>query len=84
MATLRSMNGFRMMDDAPPQIPPGGPYQVRLLDAVGRVLRTKVIAVRDEAEAIERARAFMDGRCVELWADGRLVLRLDASESSTR
>lgn len=57
---------------------------MRLLDAVGRVLRTKVIAVRDEAEAIERARAFMDGRCVELWADGRLVLRLDASESSAR
>lgn len=68
-----------MTDAAPAQMPPS-PYRVRLLDGAGRVLRTKVIPARDEAEAIERARAFMDGRSVELWSGDRLVLRLDASD----
>ncbi|MGU3358768.1 hypothetical protein ACLBWX_00380 [Methylobacterium sp. M6A4_1b] len=31
-----------------------------------------------EAEAIERARDFMDGRSVELWDGSRLIQRLDA------
>ncbi|MCJ2033960.1 hypothetical protein [Methylobacterium sp. J-068] len=58
------------------------PYRALLLDAVGRVLRTKVIPARDESEAIERARAFMDGRPVELREGDRLVVRIEASDTS--
>jgi hypothetical protein len=67
-----------MMHDAAPS----SPYRVRLLDAVGRVLRTKIIQVRDEAEALQRAHAFMDGRSVELWKGDRLILRLAASDTA--
>ncbi|KQP30547.1 hypothetical protein ASF49_13650 [Methylobacterium sp. Leaf104] len=54
-------------------------YRVLLLDASGRVLRTKSLAGCTEAEAIERARDFVDGRSVELWDGSRLIQRLDAS-----
>jgi hypothetical protein len=73
--------GLAMTDDAPPEVRPK-PYRVLLLDAAGRVLRTKAITARDEVEALGRARAFMDGRSVELWEGDRLVHHLAASDTS--
>ena len=70
------------MRDGHPPSEPGKPYRVLLLDSNGRVLRTKIIPACDEAEALRRARALMDGRAVELWIGDRLVLRLDASGTS--
>lgn len=70
-----------MTDTVPPSGAPKS-YRVRLLDVAGRVLRTKTITAADEAEALHRARTFMDGRSVELWDGDRLVLRLDAADSS--
>ena len=57
------------------------PYRILLLDTAGRVLRTKVLSVHEETDAIERTRALMDGRAVELWDGDRLVLRLDPSDT---
>lgn len=67
-----------MRDDAPGQGTPPSAYRVLLLNNAGRVLRTKSLAGCTEAEALERARAFMDGRSVELWDGGRLIQRLEA------
>ncbi|KQU33951.1 hypothetical protein ASG63_14475 [Methylobacterium sp. Leaf94] len=67
-----------MRDDAPGQGTPPSAYRVLLLNNAGRVLHTKSLAGCTEAEALERARAFMDGRSVELWDGGRLIQRLEA------
>lgn len=67
-----------MRDDAPGQGTPPSAYRVLLLNNAGRVLRTKSLAGCTEGEALERARAFMDGRSVELWDGGRLIQRLEA------
>lgn len=66
-----------MTDETPPK-----PYRILLLDAAGRVLRTKLIPACAEADAVVRTRALMDGRPVELWDGDRLVLRLDPEQAS--
>jgi hypothetical protein len=66
-----------MRDDAPGQGAPSA-SRVRLLDHAGRVLRTESLAGCREAEVPERARAFMDGRSVELWDGARLIQRREA------
>ena len=67
---------FIMTDATPPK-----PYRVLLLDTAGRVLRTKVLSACEEADAIARAHALMDGRAVELWDGDRLVLRLNPPDT---
>lgn len=52
--------------------------RARLLDQAGRVLRTESLAGCREAEVPERARAFLDGRSVELWDGARLIQRREA------
>jgi hypothetical protein len=66
-----------MRDDAPGQGTPSA-YRVRLLDHAGRVLRTESPAGCREAEVPERARAFLEGRSVELWDGARLIQRREA------
>ncbi len=72
-----------MRDDVPGRGTPSSGYRVLLLDNAGRVLRTKSLARCTEAEALDRARAFMDGRSVELWDGGRLIRRLEAPHNPT-
>ncbi|MBY0257307.1 hypothetical protein [Methylobacterium sp.] len=45
------------------------------------MLRTKVLSACEEADAIARAHALMDGRAVELWDGDRLVLRLNPPDT---
>lgn len=60
---------------------PSKPYRLILLDAAGRVLRTKLIPACAEADAVARTRDLMDGRPIELWDGDRLVLRLDPQQA---
>ena len=53
---------------------PGEPrYRALLLGSDGRVLRMEHLPVGDDAEAVRRARAFVDGNAVELWDGVRFI-----------
>jgi hypothetical protein len=52
-------------------------YRLYILDASDGVVAGQIIECADDAEARAKARPYVDGRAVELWQDGRLVLRVE-------
>ena len=53
---------------------PGEPrYRALLLGPDGQVLRMEHLPVRDDAEAVRRTRALVDGNAVELWDGVRFI-----------
>lgn len=53
------------------QSPPA--YRVFLLAKTGNVIGTIPISVEDDSEAVERAKAMVDGHAVELWDGLRFI-----------
>jgi hypothetical protein len=52
-------------------------YRVLFLDEHGRIEQAPaVIECADDKAAIEQAIQLLDGRLVEVWQEGRLVIRL--------
>jgi hypothetical protein len=52
-------------------------YRVLFLDEHGRVAQApEVIECADDKAAIEKAIQLLEGRLVEVWQEGRLVIRL--------
>ena len=54
-----------------------GTYRLYCLDGVGTVMSAEWIDAEDDETAIETAKEMMDGGRCELWANSRLVIRLD-------
>lgn len=42
-------------------------YHAFLIDADGRVVRSKSLPASDDQDALQQAEAFVDGHAVELW-----------------
>ena len=54
-----------------------GTYRLYCLDGVGKVVSAEWIDADDDETAIEAAQDMMDGHKYELWANSRLVIRLE-------
>ena len=54
-----------------------GTYRLYRLDGVGKVASAEWIDADDDDAAIEAAKKMMDGARYELWANSRLVIRLE-------
>ena len=54
-----------------------GTYRLYRLDGVGKVASAEWIDATDDDAAIEAAKEMMDGHKYELWANSRLVVRLE-------
>lgn len=54
-----------------------GTYRLYCLDGVGKVTSAEWIDADDDETAIEAAKNMMDGHPCELWAQSRLVIRLE-------
>lgn len=54
-----------------------GTYRLYRLDGVGKVASAEWIDANDDDAAIEAAKDMMDGAKYELWANSRLVVRLE-------
>ena len=52
-------------------------YRAYTVDHDGHFIGIEPLTCADDAEAIEKARQLVDGHDVELWRDGRLVIRLN-------
>ena len=54
-----------------------GTYRLYRLDGVGKFASAEWIDATDDDAAIEAAKQMMDGAKYELWANSRLVIRLE-------
>ena len=54
-----------------------GTYRLYCLDGVGKFSSAEWIDAEDDKAAIEAAKNMMDGHPCELWAQSRLVIRLE-------
>ena len=54
-----------------------GTYRLYCLDGVGKVMSAEWIEAVDDNTAVEAAKGMIDGHRYELWANSRLVIRLE-------
>lgn len=50
-----------------------GRYRINFLNPDGTIFRTKSVKASSDAEAIQYARQFMDGRALDLWDGLRFI-----------
>ena len=54
-----------------------GTYRLYCLDGLGKVMSAEWIDAHDDDAAVAAAQRIMDGHKYELWANSRLVVRLE-------
>ena len=54
-----------------------GTYRLYCLDGAGKVASAEWIDAEDDETAIEAAKKMIDGHKYELWANSRMVIRLE-------
>lgn len=59
----------------PPEPQIGVEYRLYFLDGAGHVQKAHEFVARDDGHAIKLCEGWREGRSVELWQGGRLVLR---------
>jgi hypothetical protein len=53
-------------------------YRFYFLDSAGHIARPPMIVeCEDDRAAIESAKQFVDGKAIEVWDEGRIVVRLE-------